>query len=275
MRNRHLSRRVVLFAIGAAVASMAIGTQSASAQTLPVSAGKKTHFVGDSITALGWYSATGGIVDQVNATWPAPANAVIGATATGKAGVVSGASATVIASAQTRKSIAVTASGVSGNVVADVSSNMSTRVFAFNPDILIVELGVNDILTGTDITTFSNNVASLLSQALAWKPTLPIMWVGPTAYGEVWQVGPPVDWLSGYGNNVSFPTYIAAIRSACASVGAVFVDTRAPLLVYESTHNTPAPGASQGIATLDQIHPNPTGQVLMGNETFAAMSISP
>lgn len=230
--------------------------------------GTKVHFVGDSITQLAWFSVAGGFVDQVNAILSPGA-------------------------------IVVTATGYSGQVTSEFAADMNTRVFAYNPDVVVLEVGTNDISVGTGMTIFSTAYASILSQIAAWKPGTPVLCIEPMLYNEQWfatfyatGVTPTVGrgvvqsgnagvvhTIPGpaWGPNIydyRFQSYCDAIAAAVTTAGQTLALNRAPALVYEAAHNTPAIGAVGGILTADGAHPNSTGKVFLGNNAILKCAVS-
>lgn len=232
----------------------------------PIHANNRVHFVGDSITTLGWPFATGGFVDQVNAIL-APS------------------------------SIVTTTTGYSGEVLAQFVADMNTRVFAFNPDVIIAEIGTNDVNVGTDITAFQASLASFYSQVNAWKPGTPILWLSPMVWNEQWYssysgqavatggagvvvgAGAKTASVAGpaWGPNIwdaRFQSYVDSVKAAAATATMTSVDLRAAALAYEAAHNTPAIGAKSGVLTVDGVHPLTVGQVFMGTKALAMCTVS-
>jgi lysophospholipase L1-like esterase len=236
----------------------------------PIVAGDRVHVVGDSITFFGWATATGSFFDQIAATWANPSPAPIYSNSSGGKVVTGGGTVVVANSQPTRRGITPTTSGIVGNKASDIAGAVASRIVAFNPTKLIIEVGINDFLASTDPTAFGISYDSIVTQTLSALPSCQIMCLSLLSYNEQWAAGPawPGD---------AVPTYDNAIQTVCTNRGCTYVDLRTPLLAYEAAHNTPGPpGAGLGIVTSDGIHPIVTsGQVLMGTWVFANVTVTP
>lgn len=239
----------------------------------PIIAGDRVHFVGDSITNFGWFNPTGGFVDQVNATWASPAPTPIPASASGGHIVVTGGVAIAGNTQPTRRAITVTSSGVVGNKAADIAGDVASRIVAFNPTKVILEVVINDVIQGTAPTAFAASYDSIITQTLSSLPSVKFLCLSALCYGEQWQAGPA--WGPNTGDS-QIITLDNAIQTICTNRGMFYADTRAAQVIYESINNTPAPGAVDGFVTADAVHPiNPSGQVLMGTWVFPAVTVTP
>jgi lysophospholipase L1-like esterase len=244
----------------AAVALLAeLALPAASRATVPVHNGQKVVFVGDSITAFGWMSVSGGLTDQINAALPSRMTRNY-ATVSGTRAVSTGTAATVSLVTLAPTPITVVNSGVAGQACADIAAAVASRITNYNPDVVVIECGIN----GENVppSQMAADYASILSQVRAWSATVPIACVSILGFFEQWVPGPPP--ASTPGNDVS--PFNVALKGSCDAVaGTTWIDNYTPFYLYESTHNTPAPGASSGVLLLDDRHPNPTGQLQMGN----------
>lgn len=240
---------------------------------LPIVAGDRVHFCGDSITAFGWFGPTGGLVDQINATWPTPAMATIPGHCTGTVATCTGTTGKAQLDQPGKKAITVTSSGVVGNKAADIAAAVASRIVAFNPTKVVLEVVINDAIGGTDPTAFQASYDSIIAQTLAALPSVKFLCVSALCYGEQWLPGPA------WGANSSDSNILAldaAIQAVVAKYSMSYVDLRAPLLVYEAANNTPQPGAVFGVVTADNTHPIITsGQVLMSTWAFAGVAVAP
>lgn len=246
---------------------------AAGATGLPIVAGDRVHFPGDSITAFGWFSQAGSLVDQVNATWATPPMARIAARATGGRAVATGGMAVGQLVQPTQRAISVTSSGVVGNKASDIAADVTNRIIVFNPTVVILDVVINDAIQGTNATAFQASIDSIVSQTQTALPGVKIMLVSALCYGEQYLAGPA------WGANSSDGFILAddaALQAVAVKYNQYYADIRTPLLAYEAVHNTPQPGAVFGIVTGDNTHPiSPTGQVLMGTWAFAGVSVAP
>ena len=239
---------------------------------IPAHVGTPIVFVGDSITFEGWFSAeqstvsgTDLLADQLSpvAVQPRPGS-VSGtvASATGNVGSV----ASVVGGNQ----IYAINSGVSGNKAADIAANVASRITNYNPQAIVLYVGVNDI--GGNQAAFGASYASILSQITAWNPAVPVVCLSILSYGEQWQF-PPLLWYSGE-TGTQIPQYNAYIQSAAASAGATYVNLSTAALNYEQVHNAPQIGAFSGILTRDGIHPLAVGQRFISDLVYPLFTFS-
>jgi lysophospholipase L1-like esterase len=241
--------------------------------TTPVSPLDIIVFVGDSITEQGWFNPAVAAIDAGFVPRVSP-----GGRATGAVGVATGKVASVTPTSFT-PSLQVVNSGESGDGVQNIVANVATRITAFNPTLVVLEVGVNDCLGDTDLGLFTTDYNSILDQTIAANPGVKIMCVPIITIGEQWKTvsGVPQwnDKLVPPPSNPTFTPWIddynAVIQAACTRVGANYVETRNEYLAYESTHNTPQIGSFDNVLTLplpsnpNGVHPNSAGQVFLGN----------
>jgi hypothetical protein len=227
-------------------------------------------FVGDSITFFGWY---GPLVAAINAAIAALPNRFF-------PGINIGARAQSTGVAQARNTsvpgqpINAINSGVVGNKVADIATDVTNRILQYNPDVVVYEVGINDVIQGTNTTAFTNSYASMVAQVAAGAPLAQQMALSCFCYGEQWRA-PGDHW----GVNVFDPNIAdvdARIAAAILGVAGTSCDVRTPLGVGESINNIPGPpGAVNGVYTSDAIHPLANGQSLMSAAAFALCSVTP
>lgn len=237
--------------------------------------------VGDSITAAGWPTVSGGLVDQINDQIPVvdePRYSTLagGASTSTLAG---GASRASVASVATHSTINVINSGVAGNKAADIAADVAGRITDHAPDVMVLLIGVNDAINATSLASFQTSINTILSTTHSALPTCQIVVLSILWWSEQWAAGPV--WNNFYDPPPSNPTYTpsiaeynAILQSECAAVGGTYIDTRAPALAYEVANNTPAPGDVSGILTQDRIHPNATGQFQMGNWCIGSFTVT-
>jgi lysophospholipase L1-like esterase len=230
------------------------------------------HFVGDSITASGWYSETGGFVDQINAQIAAFPSRRYYSRVSGSGVGNGGGTSSAIVMPVAASPIVVTASGVSGNTVADIATNVAARITNYNADINVILVGINDAILGTPYATFEASYTSMLSQVVAALPTRQIACCSVLCYGEQWQAGPD-PWGPNL-NDVQCANIDAKIALCTAAVGATYIDFRTTLGVWETQNNPGPPGAASGVFTSDGVHPLASGEVLMGTWSMAYATVS-
>lgn len=203
--------------------------------------GQRWHFVGDSITFLGWFSEPGGFVDQIQA--------LIGG------------------------SIVVTSSGLGGDTVVNIASRVHERIAIYRPDVIVVEYGVNDTaaIPPTPTTgTFQAAYDSILVGCRAECPNAQILCISIFVHFEQWLSG-PLRWAPSSAGQID--VYNSQIAASAATYGAAYSDVRAAALLYEQANNTPEPGAAAGILTSDSLHPTSAGKILMGTTAMAQVVV--
>lgn len=199
-------------------------------------------FTGDSITAMNWMGVKGGLVDQINAQL----------------------------ASQAASPISVVNTGVAGDTAAVLSAQVAARITSYNPDIIVIEEGING--ESETPSQMGSDYASILDQIRAWSSTVPIVCVSILAYYEQWVPGPPPAAIPA--NDVT--PYNVALKAACDSfVNTTWQDNYGPFYVYESIHNAPAPGLASGVLLKDDRHPNPTGQLQMGDWMIGIFDVLP
>jgi lysophospholipase L1-like esterase len=238
--------------------------------------GSRVHFVGDSITSAGWtwYAVAGGFVDQINAALPLAPVPFRAATVSGRQATNSGRSA--VSSSLQYIPLSVTASGVAGNKVADILADVPGRITNYNPEIVVLEVGINDAMVGGTIPDFRVSYDALLDAVITWNSAVKILCISAWMNGETW-VSNPLRW-AGLGANNRIDAVNAEIAASCTarSANCTYADIRSPTLIYESLHNTPEPGVVFGVLAdaPDGVHPNTTGKIQMGTYAFAYVTVS-
>jgi len=260
---------------------------------MPITAGKWLLFVGDSITATGaneggfaWFDGPGGLLDQLEGIWGAPPTAAktTGTVAAGTiAPIVTGEVGIVTATVPGYKTVAVSSLGQSGansTALATLVGTAIQLVPTYTVPIVILEGGIND---AAEIQGGSRTIAQYIAgkdsqyaQILARWPTAMIIDLSCLCKGEEWAAGPV--W-----NNTVFPfdTQIEDVDDetqikVAATAGAVYVNNRDALLVWEAVNN---PGmASEGFAVIidgTAVHPTFAGMILMGQTFITDVGVTP
>lgn len=259
---------------------------------MQIKAGSHVHFVGDSITAISWYdgqyggglyqAAPNSFLDRIQTAGQALPAVVRAGVNTGMVAIVGGMPATVSPAPQNL--MTTSQSGVSGNVAADIlSDGVNVRVTNFNPDVVVLEIGVNDAGEGTDYSVFQAEHASIIAQILAWKPTTQILCMGIACYFEQWQL---VNGVPSWGIDIHDAAIIGINNAIQANVAAniancTYVNLRDPCLATEVAFNSPPPGLLDQIVCNGAPHPStylgPTaagsGMVLWGGWAYPYVKV--
>lgn len=258
--------------------------------SIPVHAGTRTVFCGDSLTAQGWFwsreSQVGGtnlLVDQLS---PPTVRARPGV----NVGRVSSATGTIgqVAAVSGGGQINAINQGHGQKQIGDCLANISAWILAHSPQVLVLQFGRNDVnpplppFTPTTLVSFRSSYDAVLDQTLAAFPSCAIVCLSILCDVEQWTTVNSVPvWNNAFDPPPSDPGYTpsitefnAQIQQSCVAHGGTYVDLRAPALAYEAANNTPAPGVGQGIITIDGTHPNAIGQSIMSNAVFPAFVFS-
>lgn len=226
--------------------------------------GTHTHVIGNSITNAGWDIVQAGLRDQMTqARQLASAGTGDGAqVSAGRAALRAGASASFVVPAAPLKH---TSHGVPGYRISDVIAHYPEFITAFLPlDVLILEIGVNEIVLSTDPAVFVVQYGQFLDQVHADAPSAKIVCLGILCSGsEQWLTGPN---RLANGLSQSQPIEAAIISCAAARSFCEYANQCDWVLAWEMVNNAPSPGAVDGKLTDSPggIHPLQAGQQLMG-----------
>lgn len=257
--------------------------ESSAYATTPIHYYDTVAFAGDSITAGAYYNQTGSFLPLIQAAIPTitirtAATATGGvATATGGVGHDAGQSIHPV--------VTNIDSGLAGSTAADWAASGAamtvTRVTNYNPQVVVVGLGINDVRTPFTAAAYRANVDIILDKINTVCPNAQILIWGVLGNGEQWASG-PLRWSNaayappGYVIDTQVDDYNTQMAASCAAhTKCQFVDMRSHWLTLEQTTNTPEPGAANGVYSLDGVHPNPAGQTMMGSYLFTTVTISP
>lgn len=167
----------------------------------------------------------------------------------------------------------VTEFGVNGQAIAGVDTGFATQVTPFNPTVLIIQIGVNDATGGTGSAAFLASYTSVVTKARALNVNMKFLLVNALIDGEVWSAGPV--WganafdaaiLARNNDIATMVTTIQGLGNQCA-----LVDVRAAILPLNVIRNPAA--ASGGRVTLDQVHPTPEVELMMGRTAIAQCTL--
>jgi lysophospholipase L1-like esterase len=154
--------------------------------------------------------------------------------------------------------------GVSGNTTAQMLARLATDVIPFHAKYVVVLGGINDLRSGTDVTSATTiaNLASIAAQLLDDGSTVILATIPP--------------YTAANGNSstqaAKWTTINASIRQTALSTPNVyFVDFAAAYL--DATNAAPYPLPTPVTATSDGLHPASMGAYLMGR-LLAALLIT-
>jgi hypothetical protein len=245
---------------------------------ITVHGGKLLLFTGDSITAAGWPEVAGGFVDQINAQIPtvvAPRYSV----PTTNSGTIlrPGSTSSTVRAVSHQSTIRTVNTGIAGNQTSDIAAAVPTRITNYNPDIIVILIGINDCINSISLGTSTTNYTSILTQIRAWSSTVQIACLSLLCYGEHWASG-PLSWGPNAPALLDGPiaAFNSMVQGLCVTYNCTYVDARTPLLTWESQNNTPEPGLQNGPFAGGGPHPLvPSGQILLGGWVLPSFTVIP
>jgi len=240
--------------------------------------GDRVMFTGDSTsdpsTGHEWYDlASTGFVASVNAKFsPRPAK-VYAAVCSGVAATVTGTAATHVP-VPLPGAITVIGAGRGGTTIANLQSDIANELAVNIPAVVFISIGTNDVSNSTPTATFRASYDATLATINGWNGgRTRVVCMSVYAQNESWLAGPPVAWNNARDSLVDGIN--AQIQASAAAAGAVYVDTRSQLLLWEVVNN---PGqAATGFALLaDGIHLSaPAGKQQIGNYALEQVAVVP
>lgn len=156
--------------------------------------------------------------------------------------------------------------GVSSNKIYDLYLRMEDDVLSKNPDVVVIFIGVNDVWhkrtsgTGTDANKFENFYSAILKK-LADK-NIKVILCTPAAIGEKTDVSNELDG--------DLNKYCNIIRDLSIKNNLPLIDLRKIFLDYNLKNNPE--NKDSGILTGDGVHLNETGNQLVADEMWKAIS---
>lgn len=237
---------------------------------VPVYSGDRVLFAGNSITAQGYPTVSGGLGDLITASL-VPYTATYTATVSGAIAKVTGATATigpvqVPRGAFPHGSITILNSGVPGQTSANMAAAVGTQITSYAPDVVVILIGINDASAAVDPVTYGANVQSIVSQTRAWSSTVPIGLVSVLTFTDLWDANGPGGTLE-FQNDIE-QTLLIPYNQQLASIaagnsGVTYIPARDALLLWESINNAPSPGVTPVL--FNERHPViPAGQIQLG-----------
>jgi lysophospholipase L1-like esterase len=212
---------------------------------------------GDSTIARMMFEATGGLYDQLNKS-----TTKIAARATGAVSSATGAVGSV-------RGFTTVNTGINGNKVSDIAGHVAARITNYNPNVVIIEVGVNDVPAST--ADFNTQYDSMLSQVRSTLPSAQIVCLSILCYGEIWAAGPV--WNNGPTDTNFLEPFNADIQALCVTYSATYIDVRAALLAIEPTIN---PTKANNAFTSDGVHEViQSSQITLGSWARPSFTVIP
>ena len=159
-------------------------------------------------------------------------------------------------------SIQLLGGGVSGNKVYDLYLRMENDVLAKNPDVVIIFIGINDIWhkitsgTGTDADKFEKFYRAIIKKLQ--DKNIKVILCTPTVIGE------KNDFTNEQDGDLN--KYSNIIRAISKDLSLPLCDLRRIFTDYLKTNNPS--NLEKGILTVDRVHLNDTGNVVVANEMW-------
>lgn len=262
---------------------------------MAIGAGDFLVFCGNSITfGVGWnednypwFDPPGGLIDQINDTWPAPGpDRQAPGTFTGRVARATGRAGVVQPVAAPAESVTAVSSGDPGANSSDIAAAAMPAALALMPGgtvsspVVIIECGINDAyeihLGIRTLAEFIAGYEAIFDQLLAEYPAARVICVGCFCIDEAWKPGPT--WVGTFINPI-IVNIDNAIQALCTTYGATFVDVRTPLLAWEVINN-PLREASEHAAIPNgaesrAVHPKIAGMMVMAEAFLDVVPITP
>lgn len=158
--------------------------------------------------------------------------------------------------------IAVTAipAGVPGNTSKDMAARLNTDVLAAKPDWMTLSCGVNDVWRGTDgvpLEQYKANITSIIDRDQA--AGIKVMVLTSTPITE--------DVSNAF--NATLASYNAFLRDIAGRKSCLFADTNAGI-----TEGLKAKTTRDFFLTIDGVHMNPRGDMIMASGILKAFGLS-
>ena len=240
--------------LAAVAALLVVACATRAEATVTVHTGNSFVFVGVSITNFDWYNPPGGLLYQINQPLKKSGQVTFG---------VGNVMATDAGHHATKIGYGnVVNSGVNGDVISALVGNVDTRITNYNPDIIVLLIGVNNVSAGTTLNAFTTSYDTVLSQIRAWSSTVQIALVSIMCKGELYTTPPPA-WANG-ADDATIAAFNGAIQALAVTYNATYINIRDPLLAWEVAYD-PNPPVAQNSFTYDGIHPRRTySDIFMG-----------
>lgn len=158
------------------------------------------------------------------------------------------------------QSIDVIDAGISGNKSADLDARFNRDVLSQKPDLVIINVGINDVMQSFQSPSATNSEPPLE----VYRQKLTAMVKAARARQiEVLLLSPTIVYEDlNSRENIRMVEYIAAMRDVAARNRVQFIDLHTPFRHIIMTYQRYG-GRSQNILTRDGIHPNIAGHQIM------------
>lgn len=155
--------------------------------------------------------------------------------------------------------------GIGGNKIYDLYLRAEADAFSYNPDVVFIWVGVNDVWhkvshgTGTDADKFEGFYKALVKRFQ--DKNIKVILCTPSTIGERTDFSNQQDGdLNQYSN---------IIRNIAKTMNCGLVDFRKTFLAYNLEHNPD--NAERGILTTDRVHLNEKGNQLVSEKMMDAL----
>lgn len=159
-------------------------------------------------------------------------------------------------------SIQLIGAGVSGNKIYDLYLRLETDVLDKNPDVVLIYIGINDIWhkrtsqTGTDADKYEKFYRAIIKKLQDKK--IKVILCTPTVIGEKNDCSNEQDG--------DLNKYSDIIRNLSKELSLPLVDLRK--IFTEYLKNSNPSNQEKGILTVDKVHLNPTGNLVVANSMW-------
>ncbi len=151
--------------------------------------------------------------------------------------------------------------GVGGNTSREMLARLDKDALSLKPDWLLLSCGVNDVWgRGIDLDTFKKNITSIVDQAQT--AGIKVMILTPT----------PIYERADSEFSQKLPAYVAFMVQLARDRKLPLADLHAAYFTYL---NAQPPDPTNNTLTIDGVHPNPDGHLVMAQGVLEAFGVTP
>ena len=161
--------------------------------------------------------------------------------------------------------------GVGGRTVSGLQGDLPASIYAWKPDIIVIEICCNDFGGGTNVTpggAFQVSYNAVLDGIAANLPNAKVLCLNETVRGETVTGANFSDGTNTWAGNTRIMECVASHQSFCT-----FVDVNTPALTYCIANNSVG-GVTPRYLTIDSLHQSNTGADIIATAVMAQLAMS-
>lgn len=159
--------------------------------------------------------------------------------------------------------------GHNGASAADLQTYVATEIAGSGSNVVVIEVGVNDVVLGFTPGQFATNLSTLVSMIRSALPSVRLGYVNIFCYGEgaTWDT-----------SATTIAAFNAAALVVCQTSGVTYFDVRSPELAWQAANNPPPGDVGVGLLTVNNppgpqgVHPSALGISAIYTPVLAAQS---